>query len=119
MLIGIGMYFLVTSLAYFIREVWHFWVLGMMIAFAQGGIQSLSRSMFAKLVPPENAAQFFGFYDIFGKFATILGPVMVGGIGWATGDTRMGVFSLIILFAAGGLLLMRVDENKSVAPNPT
>ncbi len=118
-LIGIGMYFLVTSLAYFIREVWHFWVLGMMIAFAQGGIQSLSRSMFAKLVPPENAAQFFGFYDIFGKFATILGPVMVGGIGWATGDTRMGVFSLIILFAAGGLLLMRVDENKSVAPNPT
>ncbi|MCC6794176.1 MAG: MFS transporter [Candidatus Hydrogenedentes bacterium] len=118
-LIGIGMYFLVTSLAYFIREVWHFWALGMMIAFAQGGIQSLSRSMFAKLVPPENAAQFFGFYDIFGKFATILGPVMVGGIGWATGDTRMGVFSLIILFAAGGLLLMRVDESKSIAPNAT
>src|SRR5690606_3320583 len=57
-LIGIGMYFLVTSLAYFIREVWHFWALGMMIAFAQGGIQSLSRSMFAKLVPPANAAQF-------------------------------------------------------------
>lgn len=113
-LVGIGVYFLVTSLAYFIREVWHFWVLAMMIAFAQGGIQSLSRSMFAKLVPPENSAQFFGFYDIFGKFATILGPVMVGGIGWTTGDTRKGVFSLIVLFALGGLLLIRVDESKTV-----
>lgn len=109
-LVGIGMYFLVTSLAYFIREVWHFWALGMMIAFAQGGIQSLSRSMFAKLVPPENAAQFFGFYDIFGKFATILGPIMVGYVGLKTGDTRLGVFSLIILFALGGFLLLRVKD---------
>lgn len=112
-LVGIGMYFLVTSLAYFITQVWHFWVLAMMIAFAQGGIQSLSRSMFAKLVPPENSAQFFGFYDIFGKFATILGPVMVGGIGLLTGDTRKGVFSLIVLFALGGFLLLRVDEKKA------
>lgn len=112
-LLGIGVYFLVTSLAYFITQVWHFWALAMMIAFAQGGIQSLSRSMFAKLVPPENSAQFFGFYDIFGKFATILGPVMVGGIGWLAGDTRKGVFSLIILFALGGFLLLRVEESKA------
>jgi UMF1 family MFS transporter len=116
-LVGIGVYFLVTSLAYFIKETWHFWALAMMIAFAQGGIQSLSRSMFAKLVPPENSAQFFGFYDIFGKFATILGPVMVGGIGWLAGDTRKGVFSLIILFALGGLLLLRVDETKASQGN--
>ncbi|MBM3290807.1 MAG: MFS transporter [Candidatus Hydrogenedentes bacterium] len=112
-LLGIGMYFLATTLAYSIHETWHFWALAMMIAFAQGGIQSLSRSMFAKLVPPENAAQFFGFYDIFGKFATILGPVMVGGIARYRGDTREGVLSLIVLFALGGFLLLFVDEKKA------
>jgi len=112
-LLGISVYFLVTTLAYFITEVWHFWVLAMMIAFAQGGIQSLSRSMFGKLVPPENTAQFFGFYDIFGKFATILGPLMVGYIAVRTGNTRAGVFSLIVLFALGGFLLLFVRENST------
>jgi UMF1 family MFS transporter len=102
-------------LAYFISHPIHFWVLAMLVAFAQGGIQSLSRSMFGKLVPPDRSAQFFGFYDIFGKFAAILGPVMVGGIGWALADTRKGVFSLIILFAAGGLLLWNVDEHKTAS----
>lgn len=111
--VGIGVYFIVVTLAYFIRTELHFWALAMLIAFAQGGIQSLSRSMFAKLVPPENAAQFFGFYDIFGKFATILGPVMVGGIGRYYGDTRMGVFSLIILFALGGFILFLVNDKKA------
>lgn len=113
-LVGIGVYFLVTTLAYFISHPIHFWTLAMLVAFAQGGIQSLSRSMFGKLVPPNRSAQFFGFYDIFGKFAAILGPVMVGGIGWALGDTRKGVFSLIVLFALGGLLLWTVDERKTV-----
>lgn len=107
-LLGISVYLVVTSMAYFINTTWHFWVLAMMIAFAQGGIQSLSRSMFGKLVPPENAAQFFGFYDIFGKFATILGPAMVGNIGVLAGDTRAGVFSLVVLFLLGGVLLLRV-----------
>jgi len=118
-LVGISVYFLVTSLAYFIHETWHFWALAMMIAFAQGGIQSLSRSMFGKLVPPENAAQFFGFYDIFGKFATVLGPMMVGGIGVMTGDTRAGVFSLIILFVLGGGLLLLVKDEPAPAASST
>jgi UMF1 family MFS transporter len=114
-LVGIGTYFVVTVLAYNISASWHFWALATLIGTAQGGIQSLSRSFYGKLVPKDRSAQFFGFYDIFGKFAAILGPVMVGGFGLALGDTRKGVFSLILLFLAGGLLLLKVDERKASA----
>jgi UMF1 family MFS transporter len=114
-LVGIGTYFVVTVLAYNISASWHFWVLATLVGTAQGGIQSLSRSFYGKLVPKEKSAQFFGFYDIFGKFAAILGPVMVGGFGLLAGDSRAGVFSLIILFLIGGLLLLKVDETKAAA----
>ncbi len=114
-LFGIGTYFAVTILAYFISASWHFWLLAMLVGTAQGGIQSLSRSFYGKLVPPQKSTQFFGFYDIFGKFAAILGPVMVGSFGLLLGDTRAGVFSLILLFLVGGLLLLRVDESKAIA----
>lgn len=114
-LFGIGTYFGVTILAYFISSAWHFWLLAILVGTAQGGIQSLSRSFYGKLVPPEKSAQFFGFYDIFGKFAAILGPVMVGGFGLLFGNVRVGVFSLILLFLLGGLLLLKVDAEKAAA----
>ncbi len=113
-LVGIATYFAVVLVAYFISKSWHFWVLAMLVATAQGGIQSLSRSIFGKLVPKQRSAQFFGFYDIFGKFAAILGPVMVGGVGLLAHNTRVGVFSLIILFFLGGFLLLRVREEEAV-----
>ncbi len=114
-LVGIGTYFVVTVLAYNISQSWHFWALATLVGTAQGGIQSLSRSFYGKLVPKEKSAQFFGFYDIFGKFAAILGPVMVGGFGLLFNDSRAGVFSLIILFFVGGALLLKVDESKASA----
>jgi MFS transporter, UMF1 family len=70
----------------------------------------LSRSYFARLVPKENANEFFGFYNIFYKFAAILGPTLVGVTADITGNTNSGVFSLIILFIIGGFILMRVPE---------
>ncbi|GMV92887.1 MAG: MFS transporter [Candidatus Hydrogenedentota bacterium] len=114
-LFGIGTYFLVTVLAYNMATSWHFWALATLVGTAQGGIQSLSRSFYGKLVPKEKSAQFFGFYDIFGKFAAILGPLMVGAIGLKYEDSRAGILSLIILFFAGGLLLLIVDEGKAAA----
>jgi len=113
-LAGIATYFVVVVVAYFISKSWHFWVLAMLVATAQGGIQSLSRSIYGKLVPKQKSAQFFGFYDIFGKFAAILGPVMVGGVGLLAHNTRVGVFSLIALFFLGGFLLLRVREAEAV-----
>ncbi|MDO5100642.1 MAG: MFS transporter [Eubacteriales bacterium] len=87
-----------------------FWVLAMLVGTAQGGIQALSRSYFAKLVPKDHANQFFGFYNIFGKFAAIMGPVLFGWISLITGKANYGVASIIVLFIVGALIFSRVPE---------
>ena len=76
-----------------------------------GGIQALSRSWFGKLIPAENSSEFFGFYNVFGKFAAITGPFLMGVIGRLTGDTRWGVLSILALFVIGAWLLLRVEED--------
>ena len=69
----------VTVFGFFLREVWQFWVMAVMVATSQGGIQALSRSMFGKMIPDKKrTGEFFGFYDIFGKFSAIMGPALVG-----------------------------------------
>ena len=101
-MIAICVYSVVCVYAYFIRSALDFWVIAILIGSAQGGIQALSRSYFAKIIPKENASQFFGFYNIFGKFAAIMGPFLMGVVSEVTGETRNGVFSLLILFIIGG-----------------
>ena len=96
--VGIWTYFVICCYGYFISDATDFFILAMGVGSAQGGIQAISRSHFSKLVPRENAAEFFGFYNIFGKFAAILGPIMVGVITQATGCTNNGVLSLVVLF---------------------
>ncbi len=113
LLFGVGTYMFITLLAYFMYEPWHFWVLGILVGTAQGGVQALSRSYFSRIIPKEHAGEFFGFYDIFGKFAAILGPAMVGVIAHYTGNSQSGVLSLIVLFIAGGALLLFVREERS------
>ncbi|MDV2687351.1 MFS transporter, partial [Alkalihalophilus lindianensis] len=73
LLVGIFVYTIICIYAYFLKTVLDFWILAMLVASSQGGIQALSRSYFAQLVPKENANEFFGFYSIFYKFASILG----------------------------------------------
>jgi UMF1 family MFS transporter len=87
-----------------------FWVLSMMVASSQGGIQALSRSFYGKIIPREKSAEFFGFYNIFGKFAAIMGPFLVGGFTLITGQERFGILSVLVLFIAGGVLLRLVKE---------
>ena len=82
-----------------------FWVLAMLVATSQGGIQALSRSYFARLVPKEKSNEFFGFYNIFGKFASVMGPLLVGVTAQLTGSSAYGVFSLVILFIIGIIIL--------------
>lgn len=115
--VGIIIYIIVCIYAYFMKTSFDFWVLAMLVATSQGGIQALSRSYFAKLVPKENSNEFFGFYNIFGKFASIMGPLLVGVTSQITGNSRTGVFSLIILFIIGILILAVVPEPKGAA-NP-
>ena len=93
-----------------------FWILALLVGTSQGGIQALSRSYFAKLVPKESSNEFFGFYNIFGKFAAITGPFLMGVTTQLTGQTNMGVFSLIILFVIGAVILIKVPAHQPKAP---
>jgi UMF1 family MFS transporter len=114
---GIGVYCLITLIAFMLPSFASvqartvvFWILSVLVATSMGGIQALSRSFFGRLVPPEQSAEFFGFYNIAGKFATISGPFLVGITGQLFGHSRYGVLSILILFIIGSLLLTKVGE---------
>jgi MFS transporter, UMF1 family len=111
--VGICVYIIVCIYAYFLETTLDFWILAMLVASSQGGIQALSRAYFAKLIPKKNSNEFFGFYNIFGKFASILGPLLVGVTAQVTGDSSSGVFSLVILFIIGLTILAFVPEPKA------
>jgi UMF1 family MFS transporter len=81
------------------------------VGLVQGGVQSLSRSFFAKLIPPENAARFFGFYDMLGKFAAVIGPALMGWVGLLTGNPRMSILAIILLFVVGAGFLYLARES--------
>lgn len=108
--VGIITYIIICIYGYFITTTLGFWILAMAVGSAQGGIQAISRSFFGKMVPKENANEFFGFYNIFGKFAAIIGPFLVAIITQATGETRNGILSLIVLFVIGFIALGKVKE---------
>jgi UMF1 family MFS transporter len=109
-LIAIGVYMLVTAWATFMDQVSEFYILAVVIGLVQGGIQSLSRSFYARIIPADKTAEYFGFYNILGKFAAVFGPLMVGYTSLATGSPQLSLFTIVILFAAGAVLLYLVDE---------
>jgi len=113
-LIGIAIYAGVTSWSYFMTEVWEFYVLALVIGLVQGGVQSLSRSMYARIIPADKAGEFFGFYNMLGKFATVLGPILMGIVGLATGSPRMSILVILILFLIGAIFLYFVDEQQGI-----
>lgn len=86
-----------------------FYLLAAAIGMVMGGIQALSRSLYARLIPVEQSAEFFGFYNMLGKFAAVLGPLMMGATSMLYGSVRLSILVIILLFAAGALLLYRVN----------
>lgn len=116
-IVAIFVYVCICIYAYFLKTSLDFWILAMLVATVQGGIQALSRSYFAKLIPKESSNEFFGFYNIFGKVAAIAGPTLVGATAHITGNTSSGVFSLIILFIIGGTILLRVPNQVKFTAN--
>lgn len=120
--VGIGIYIVITLLAFFLPSIedpslriYAFWFISFLVASAMGGIQALSRSFYGKLIPPEKSSEFFGFYNVFGKFAAITGPFLMGLVGGLTGHSRWGVLSLVLLFVIGALFLIQVNENHKEA----
>ena len=129
--LAIGMYILITLWGTLITSKTEFYALAVMIALVQGGVQALSRSYYSRLIPANKAAQYYGFYNMLGKFAAIIGPALMGGVVllarhlllppsptdeqllvYGRLASRWSLGSITLLFAIGGLLLYFVDEEK-------
>lgn len=110
--IGIGVYVGVTVWGFLMKSVFEFYMLAVVIGLVQGGVQSLSRSLYARIIPREQSGEFFGFYNLLGKSAAIIGPAIMGLVGLATGSPRAAILSIAALFLAGGVLLQFVDEKE-------
>lgn len=111
LLIAVFAYFCITLFAaFFLRSAAEFWVLAVCVGLFQGGIQALSRSEFGKLIPKENANEYYGFFDIFGKYATIMGTLLVSVFTQLTGSSSYGVLSVAVLFIVGFILLWKMPE---------
>jgi UMF1 family MFS transporter len=108
--IGIAVYVAVCVWAFRMREVWEFYGLAVSVGLVLGGIQALSRSFYSRIIPRDKAAEYFGFYNMLGKSAAVIGPLIMGGVGAATGNPRLAILSVIVLLAAGAVLLSRVSE---------
>jgi UMF1 family MFS transporter len=107
-LIGVAVYAGICFYAYFLNTERQFFVMAIIIGLVQGGVQSLSRSLFGRLVPPGRAGEFFGFYNLMGKAAAILGPTLTGVVAILTHDSRLAIMSIVLLFIIGAVFLVRV-----------
>lgn len=119
LMVGILTYCVICVLAFFMSAdkdkqtlTIMFFVLAIMVGTAQGGIQALSRSYFARIIPKHKSNQYFGFYNIFGKFAAILGPVLFGWVSQITGKVNIGVSSIILLFFVGAAIFRLVPDER-------
>ena len=110
--IGIGAYVGITVWGYFMNTEGEFYVLAVAIGLVQGGVQALSRSLYSRIIPPSKSAEFFGFYNMLGKFAAVIGPALMGVVGYVTGEVRLSILVVLVLFVSGGLLLYFVDEQE-------
>ncbi|MBN1102488.1 MAG: MFS transporter [Deltaproteobacteria bacterium] len=132
--LAIGVYVFITMWGVFMKTRQEFYALAVVIGLVQGGIQALSRSYYARLIPGDQSAEYFGFYNMLGKFAAIVGPALMGSVGLLTrrllmppnatpaeieavghAASRWGLASVLVLFVVGAVLFYFVDEEKGRA----
>jgi UMF1 family MFS transporter len=111
--LALTVYIAVTCYAYLLENVTQFYLMAAAIGLVQGGVQALSRSYYARLIPAGKSGEFFGFYNMLGKFAAVLGPIAVGVTKLVTGDARLSILILVLFFVGGMLLLSRVPVPKT------
>lgn len=117
---ALAVYLFVCAWGAFMRKESEFFVLAVVVGLVQGGIQALSRSYFARMIPMAKSAEFFGFYNMLGKFAAVIGPALMGGFGLLVRQagysaeiaSRAGITSVALLFVIGGVLLYFVNEEQ-------
>lgn len=110
--VAIISYSILTIAGLNMQTVTHFYILAVCIGLFQGGIQAASRSYYTRLIPEEKAGEFFGFYNMLGKFAAVLGPGLMGVITKLTGNIRFGMGSILLLFIGGFILLVKVNTEE-------
>lgn len=115
---GVAVYLAVTLFAVRMQTETEFYILAAVIGLVQGGVQTLSRSYFAQLVPAERAAEEFGLFNIVGRFAAIVGPMLVGVFAWVFGSSRAGILALVPLFLVGGALLWKARPQVKLGEIP-
>ncbi len=111
-LLGLAVYVGVTVWARFMGSTGEFYILAVAIGLVQGGVQALSRAFYSRLIPASRAAEFFGFYNMLGKFAAVIGPILMGLVGVLTGNPRHSILAIVTLFVGGGVILYFVDEGE-------
>ncbi|RDH84900.1 MAG: MFS transporter [endosymbiont of Galathealinum brachiosum] len=110
---GIGVYGIITWLGYNMNTAADFYMLAVLIGLVQGGVQAMSRSYFARMIPDGQTAEYFGIYNMLGKSAAIIGPVMMGGVALITDNHRYSILSVLLLFVVGAVILSRVKSPDS------
>ena len=116
-LLALVVYSGISIFGYFVTEAWHFWILAFAVGTVQGGAQSLSRGLFASMIPRTKSSEFFAFFSVFEKMAGILGPIVFGIASQITGTGRIGIVAVIVFFLLGMALLRKVDieEGRRIA----
>ena len=117
---AIAAYMVIIFSGYFVTEAWHFYIIAGMIGCFQGGIQTLSRSLYARIIPENKSGQFFGFFNMWGKFAAVIGPLLMGSVTLILSNiiddqilsARIGLQSIMILFILGALVLSKVNVSE-------
>ena len=113
--VGLFIYVLITIVGFTLHTTWQFFLLAFMVAVAMGGIQALSRSLFASLIPKHKAGEMFGFFGVFDRFGGALGSIVFGLVLSATGSSRPAILALVVFFVVGGFVLAKVDVKRGVA----
>ena len=106
---------IVLFAAFFLKSAVEFWILAIVVGMFQGGIQALSRSYFGKIIPKERANEYYGFFDIFGRYASVMGTLLVSVVTSLTGDASLGVLSIGILLVVGFVMLVRLSRIRGMA----
>ena len=111
-MITLSLWIGIVTYAYFIKSSLEFWILGGLVGLVLGGSQAISRSLYAQLIPKARPAEFFGFFTVSAKFASIFGPLIFGLITDLSENPRNAIVSVILFFAVGMIMLSRVDMER-------
>lgn len=112
--LSLAIYTLIAIGGYFLSKEWHFWALGFGVATVQGGSQALSRSLIGRMMPKSKTAEFYGFFSVFEKFSSIIGPALFGLVSTLMGESRLSIVSLIIFFILGAIVLTKVNVERGI-----